>query len=240
MQPDTEALRAILKQYISAAYDRALRNTGDEAAARQATRRTMELLKRACLDGVEPNKALVLRITDDCCDESAFFNRQVEAEAARRSLRREEETAGEAPIEPADKPMPDIAVPAPATAAPAPRNRVVRTRQAQPAPAAPRVSRIARTSQATAAPLALSMEPEPEAPDLFPADESPAGRRKRRRKGGVSPASALLAMFLCLLIVGLVVALVIMLSANGALPSRLSQLAADFSGWFNAHIFPLF
>lgn len=80
MAPDAEALRAILKQYIGPAYDRALRNTGEPEAAKEATRRAMELLKRACMDGVEPTKALVLRITDDCCNEKAFFNRQVEVE----------------------------------------------------------------------------------------------------------------------------------------------------------------
>ena len=80
MAPDAEALRAILKQDIGPAYDRALRNTGEPEAAKEATRRAMELLKRACMDGVEPTKALVLRITDDCCNEKAFFNRQVEVE----------------------------------------------------------------------------------------------------------------------------------------------------------------
>ena len=84
MALDGEALRAILKQYIGPAYDRALRNTGGDAeAAREATRRAMELLKRACQEGVEPNKALVLRITDDCCNENAFFNRQMEQERRR-------------------------------------------------------------------------------------------------------------------------------------------------------------
>ena len=49
MAPDAEALRAILKQYIGPAYDRALRNTGEPEAAKEATRRAMELLKRACM-----------------------------------------------------------------------------------------------------------------------------------------------------------------------------------------------
>ena len=45
MAPDAEALRAILKQYIGPAYDRALRNTGEPEAAKEATRRAMELLR---------------------------------------------------------------------------------------------------------------------------------------------------------------------------------------------------
>ena len=36
MAPDAEALRAILKQYIGPAYDRALRNTGEPEAAKEA------------------------------------------------------------------------------------------------------------------------------------------------------------------------------------------------------------
>ena len=99
MAPDAEALRAILKQYIGPAYDRALRNTGEPEAAKEATRRAMELLKRACMDGVEPTKALVLRITDDCCNEKAFFNRQVEVE--RQKL--QEGDGAEAAPEPAPK-----------------------------------------------------------------------------------------------------------------------------------------
>ena len=88
-----------IRDSIGPAYDRALRNTGEPEAANEATRRAMELLKRACMDGVEPTKALVLRITDDCCNEKAFFNRQVEVE--RQKL--QEGDGAEAAPEPAPK-----------------------------------------------------------------------------------------------------------------------------------------
>ena len=231
MTPSTEALRAILKQYIGPAYDRALRNTGEEAAAREATRRTMELLKRACLDGVEPTKALVLRITDDCCNENAFFNRQLEAEAARSQ-------AGEQ----AGPGLPD-APPAAAFRAPGP---LPAAQGGPPPPQAAGTGAAGLESPSAGAPPAGPAKagrhgaagPEGPAPLLFAGE---GGKRKRKKeKERVSVGSVLLVMLLSLVIVVLVVMLVVMLMSSGVLPDGGTGLASDFAAWFNAHIFPLY
>ena len=131
MPPDSEALRAILKQYIGPAYDRALRNTGSEERAREATYRAMELLKRSYEAGVEPSKALVLRITDDCCDESAFYNRQVAAPAQAEAPAPQAAPAPSAAE--AQVSAPQTAQPVPAQAAPIQAASI----RAAPVPAAP-------------------------------------------------------------------------------------------------------
>lgn len=204
MKPDSEALRAILKQYVGAAYDRALRNTGEEAVAKEATRRAMEVLKKACEEGVEPNKALVLRITDDCCNQSAFFNKQAEPSQA------------PAPAEPA---------------APAFRSPVA----VQDAAIRPTPAREAAVLAARQPRFARDM-----APEGLSAPLAPAGTPAKAKARGVSPGSALLVMVLSLVVVILIILLVVMLTTRGALPDTESGIAADFSTWFNAHIFPLF
>lgn len=125
MQPDTQSLRAILKQYVGPSYERALRNTGSEARAREAARRAMELLKLALEEGVEPTKALVLRITDDCCNQDAFYNRQQEAQPPAQKLA-EPEMAAPAPPRP---------VVQEAIASPAPKMEAASVAATQAAPA---------------------------------------------------------------------------------------------------------
>ncbi len=228
MPPDSEALRAILKQYIGPAYDRALRNTGSEERAREATRRAMELLKRSYEAGVEPNKALVLRITDDCCDESAFYNRQVAAPAQAEAPAPQAAPAPSAAE--AQVSAPQTAQPVPAQAAPIQAASI----RAAPVPAAP-----AQTGPAPAArPRAGAPDAEEEAISNLPAWEKhkKAAPRPQER---VSPGSALLVMGLSLLVVVLVVILVVMLASGGPSPAAAGE-GSGFSAWFNAHIFPLF
>lgn len=219
MPPDSEALRAILKQYIVPAYDRALRNTGSEERAREATHRAMELLKRSYEAGVEPSKALVLRITDDCCDENAFFNRQPAPAPQAEPPARVETPAPQASPPPsvveAQASAPQAAQPVPIQAEPL---------QAKSAPAArPRAEALGAQEEALS--LLLGQENDIKTA-LRPPDR-------------VSPGSALLVMGLSLIVVVLVVILVVMLASGGPLPAAAGE-SSGFSAWFNAHIFPLF
>ncbi|MEA4970277.1 MAG: hypothetical protein VB051_07060 [Candidatus Pelethousia sp.] len=217
MPPDSEALRALLKQYIGPAYDRALRNTGSEERAREATRRAMELLKRSYEMGVEPNKALVLRITDDCCNESAFYNRQAAAPAQ------------------AETPAPQTA-PAPFAA----KAQASAPQAARPAPvqSAPFQAEFLQTAPAPATRAgATAQDAQNEVVS------NPSAREKHKKAAPqpdrVSPGSALLVMGLSLIVVVLVVILVVMLASGGSSPGA-AGAGSGFSAWFNAHIFPLF
>lgn len=229
MPPDSEALRAILKQYIVPAYDRALRNTGSEERAREATHRAMELLKRSYEAGVEPSKALVLRITDDCCDENAFYNRQITAPAQ-----------AETPA-PRAAPAPSVAeaqVSTPQAPQPAPV-------QAAPIQAAPIQAAAIQAGPAQSMP-ALAARPKAGAPDAEEEAISSLLAQEKHKKTAlrpqdrVSPGSALLVMGLSLIVVVLVVILVVMLASGGSSPAAAAGEGSGFSAWFNAHIFPLF
>ena len=234
MSPDSEALRAILKQYIGPAYDRALRNTGSEERAREATRRAMELLKRSCEAGVEPSKALVLRITDDCCDESAFYNRQ---------------PAAQRPAAPAcaNDALP-LAKAAPFFTEPlhshtlAPNPAQTNAMQAEPQHAARVCAAPAKAEPKKPVPSqATPAQSPPAKPQLSPSaplaeeEQDVFASRPRER---VSPHSALLVMFLALAVVVLVIVLVVMLTSGEAAPAL--GKGGSFTAWFNAHIFPLF
>ncbi len=215
MPPNSEALRALLKQYIGPAYDRALRNTGSEERARDATRRAMELLKRSYEMGVEPNKALVLRITDDCCNESAFYNRQVTAPA------------------PQSAPAPSAAK----AQAPAPR-----AAQTVPVPTAPLQAEFLPTAPLRAAP-APATRARATAQDAVVSNPPAQEKHKKaalQPQDRVSPGSALLVMALSLIVVVLVIMLVVMLASVGSSPAAAAGEGSGFSAWFNAHIFPLF
>ncbi|MDR0841595.1 MAG: hypothetical protein LBN26_09500 [Christensenellaceae bacterium] len=102
MAQDKDALRALLRQSITPVYDRAMQNTGDAEAAKDITRRAMELFKRAVESGMEPSKALALRIADDCCNEMAFFNRKLEAAAGHESAPEVKQAERSAPAQEAD------------------------------------------------------------------------------------------------------------------------------------------
>lgn len=221
MAPDAEALRAILKQYIGPAYDRALRNTGDPEAAKEATRRAMELLKRACMDGVEPTKALALRITDDCCNEKAFFNRQLEME-------RQKLQAGEAAPEAQAQPKPEEK-PAEAPKK-APKKPAREARGEKPAREA-----AAEKPAKSPRPKPRPSQAEPEVPDFVLAP----GQRKREKKDQASAGTVLLVMFLSLVIVLSVICLVLALAGSGRLPDA-GGVLERISNWFNTHIFPMF
>lgn len=234
MPPDSEALRAILKQYIVPAYDRALRNTGSEERAREATHRAMELLKRSYEAGVEPSKALVLRITDDCCDENAFYNRQITAPAQ-----------AETPA-PRAAPAPSVAeaqVSTPQAPQPAPVQAV--SVQAVPVQAAPIQAAAIQAGPAQSMP-ALAARPKAGAPDAEEEAIASLLAQEKHKKTAlrpqdrVSPGSALLVMGLSLIVVVLVVILVVMLASGGPSPAAAAGEGSGFSAWFNAHIFPLF
>ena len=245
MAPDAEALRAILKQYIGPAYDRALRNTGEPEAAKEATRRAMELLKRACMDGVEPTKALVLRITDDCCNEKAFFNRQVEVE--RQKL--QEGDGAEAAPEPApkgkallggkrfqeaaEKPAESHIKAAPRPWRKAGANADHAKNQGKPKPAAEPAFKQTPNRQRTA--KARASLQEPDIPDFVLAP----GQRKGEAQDQASAGTVLLVMFLSLVIVLGVVGLVLALAGSGVLPDA-SGVLERMATWFNTHIFPMF
>ncbi len=239
MPPDSEALRAILKQYIVPAYDRALRNTGSEERAREATHRAMELLKRSYEAGVEPSKALVLRITDDCCDENAFYNRQITApaQAETPALR-----AAPAPsVAKAQVSTPQAPQPAPVQAAPVQAVSV----QAVSVQAAPIQAAAIQAGPAQSMP-ALAARPKAEVPDAEEEAISSLLAQEKHKKTAlrpqdrVSPGSALLVMGLSLIVVVLVVILVVMLASGGSSPAAAAGEGSGFSAWFNAHIFPLF
>ena len=238
MAPDAEALRAILKQYIGPAYDRALRNTGEPEAAKEATRRAMELLKRACMDGVEPTKALVLRITDDCCNEKAFFNRQVEVE--RQKL--QEGDGAEAAPEPAPKGKALLGgkrfqeaaeKPAESHIKAAPVKAQAKAERAKPKPAAEPAFKQTPNRQRTA--KARASLQEPDIPDFVLAP----GQRKGEARDQASAGTVLLVMFLSLVIVLGVVGLVLALAGSGVLPDA-SGVLERMATWFNTHIFPMF
>lgn len=226
MQPDTESLRATLKQYIGPAYERALRNTGSEERARAAARRAMELLKLALEQGAEPSKALVLRITDDCCNQEAFFNRQQEEPVQKL----EEQPA------PAQDEQPGQAPVIPPPAAPAQRDFVRPTPAEEialrPQPARELAARPA--SKARSRPAHSAAEAEGEA---FPPRQKEG--RKARARDRVSPVSVLLVMFLSLVVVLLVIVFTVMLCADGTAPDGGWRFASSIYTWINTHIFPL-
>lgn len=260
MPPDARALRAVLKQYVGPAYDRALRKTGNESSAREATRRAMELLKRAYEEGVEPTKALVLRITDDCCDENAFYNRQPEGTLPGRQQPRAGYAQAPGGQAPAQGP-PGLKMGAAAELFPALERAAASQRPQAPEGSLPPLPSFHGSQPWAGGP-----------PSPFPAGESlgggaSAGRSRRgaaadfpsadpgffpgpfageerkkgkRPKGKATPGSALLVMFLSLVVVVLVVLLVVTLFSSGSLPELDWGFASDFSGWFNAHIFPLY
>ena len=239
MPPDSEALRAILKQYIVPAYDRALRNTGSEERAREATHRAMELLKRSYEAGVEPSKALVLRITDDCCDENAFYNRQITAPAQAETPA---PRAAPAPsVAKAQVSTPQAPQPAPVQAAPVQAVSV----QAVSVQAAPIQAAAIQAGPAQSMP-ALAARPKAEVPDAEEEAISSLLAQEKHKKTAlrpqdrVSPGSALLVMGLSLIVVVLVVILVVMLASGGSSPAAAAGEGSGFSAWFNAHIFPLF
>jgi len=222
MTPDSEALRAILKQYIGPAYDRALRNTGDKAIALDVTRRAMELLKRSYESGVEPNKALVLRITDDCCNQSAFYNKQAEVPGEVAPTESQEATNnGEAAYD-----TPDLHSP-------------ISTQEVAicPSPAEDTANKHTDSDSQpkSASNLASNCQDLAPTPAL---DDKPRKAKKRRR--GPSPGIALLIILLSLMVIAFVILLVVMLSSRGVLPGAEAGIVSDFSSWFNAHIFPLF
>lgn len=248
MAPDAEALRAILKQYIGPAYDRALRNTGDPAAAKEATRRVMELLKRACMDGVEPTKALVLRITDDCCNEKAFFNRQVEVERQKLQAGEPGAEAGmQAPAEGETKPVLRVLQAKEAALEKAqkpraekkPKPQAIRqeapaAKKARPEEAAPAQGKAGGAQRGTKPRARANLE-EPEVPDFVLAPS----QRKRETKDQASAGTVLLVMFLSLVIVLSVICLVLALAGSGRLPDA-GGVLERISTWFNTHIFPMF
>lgn len=244
MPPDSEALRAILKQYIVPAYDRALRNTGSEERAREATHRAMELLKRSYEAGVEPSKALVLRITDDCCDENAFYNRQITAPAQAETPA---PRAAPAPsVAEAQVSTPQALQPAPVQAAPVQAVSVQAVPvQAVSVQAAPIQAAAIQAGPAQSMP-ALAARPKAEVPDAEEEAISSLLAQEKHKKTAlrpqdrVSPGSALLVMGLSLIVVVLVVILVVMLASGGPSPAAAAGEGSGFSAWFNAHIFPLF
>ncbi|MEA5058540.1 MAG: hypothetical protein VB049_00655 [Candidatus Pelethousia sp.] len=247
MPPDAEALRAILKQYVGPAYDRAFRNTASESVAADATRRAMELLKRACEEGVEPTKALVLRLVDDCCDKTAFFNRNLDGAPG---LAQEQAAFSQMA---ADPPAASQRISALASAPSAPAPRSHQESVAFGNPTFPEASTAVSDNEAGRS-VAASKDPSRQAsnplfttlPPLVPgADSVPAlfaddqKKKVKKPKDSVSPGSALLVMFLSLVVVVLVV-LVVLLLSGGTLPGIVGSWASDFTAWFNAHIFPLF
>ena len=160
----------------------------------------MELLKRACMDGVEPTKALVLRITDDCCNEKAFFNRQVEVE--RQKL--QEGDGAEAAPEPAPKGKALLGgkrfqeaaeKPAESHIKAAPVKAQAKAERAKPKPAAEPAFKQTPNRQRTA--KARASLQEPDIPDFVLAP----GQRKGEAQDQASAGTVLLVMFLSLVIV---------------------------------------
>ena len=68
-----EELRLILEKYIGGVYKQALESTGRQDAARDVTRRVMALLRRTHETGLSVTDDMVKRLTEDCCEEMAYY-----------------------------------------------------------------------------------------------------------------------------------------------------------------------
>lgn len=231
MPGDSDGLRAILKQYVGPAYDRALRNTGSEERAKEATHRAMELLKRSCQEGVEPTKALVLRITDDCCDQSAFYNKQPDVPLPPQKAA---EFFSAAPARAQTENAPAV------KAAPAAPAAFLRPTPAVEVGARPVPAKELAAQPAAGRKAARAAAPMREELDLFDLLAEEKGKKARGGKERVPPASVLAVMFLSLIVVLLVVILVVMLASKGSASGAAPGFASDFATWFNSHIFPLY
>lgn len=237
MPADSDTLRIILKQYVGPAYDRALRNTGSEAKAKEATHRAMELLKRSCQEGVEPTKALVLRITDDCCDQGAFFNKQPDATPAAPKAQKE---APAIPASQAQAQKAQAVKAAPATQTAFLRPTPAAEVGARPIPARELAQELGAKPAIAGRMPARATAPTQEELDLYGLLDEEKSKKALEGKGRVSPGSVLLVMFLSLIVVLLVIILVVMLAAKGSASDGAPGFASDFAAWFNSHIFPLY
>ena len=74
MSAEKTELREILENNIGDVYKNALGALGDQAAAKEVTRRVMALLKRTYEAGLSVTPDTVKRLTEDCCKEQASYN----------------------------------------------------------------------------------------------------------------------------------------------------------------------
>ena len=74
MAADKGELREILESNIGEVYKAALERAGDQAAAKDITRRVMTLLKRTYETGLSVTPETVKRLTEDCCKEQAYYD----------------------------------------------------------------------------------------------------------------------------------------------------------------------
>ena len=74
MSAEKTELREILEKNIGDVYKNALAALDDQAAAKEVTRRVMELLKRTYEAGLSVTPSTVKRLTEDCCKEQASYN----------------------------------------------------------------------------------------------------------------------------------------------------------------------
>ncbi|MBQ2985381.1 MAG: hypothetical protein IJD61_03040, partial [Clostridia bacterium] len=74
MAADSMELREILEKNIGEVYKNALASVGDQAAAKEITRRVMALLKRTYQAGLSVTPDMVKRMTEDCCREQACYD----------------------------------------------------------------------------------------------------------------------------------------------------------------------
>ena len=74
MSAEKTELREILENNIGDVYKNAYAALGDQAAAKEVTRRVMALLKRTYEAGLSVTPDTVKRLTEDCCKEQASYN----------------------------------------------------------------------------------------------------------------------------------------------------------------------
>ena len=74
MSAEKTELREILENNIGDVYKNAFAALGDQAAAKDVTRRVMALLKRTYEAGLSVTPDMVKRLTEDCCKEQASYN----------------------------------------------------------------------------------------------------------------------------------------------------------------------
>lgn len=74
MSAEKTELREILENNIGDVYKNAFAALGDQAAAKDVTRRVMALLKRTYEAGLSVTPDTVKRLTEDCCKEQASYN----------------------------------------------------------------------------------------------------------------------------------------------------------------------
>ena len=266
MAADSMELREILEKNIGEVYKNALASVGDQAAAKEITRRVMALLKRTYQAGLSVTPDMVKRMTEDCCREQACYDSK---KASFRdgviadmpdfdtaiSAITEEEVRSKARSDAENK-----AIEA---------HRAMREAEALGAKVvsegeAPKKYAPPERHFSCAADLFDDFDEEVEEPEDKPVSAPKSKRETKQRtkarldddddyddedeeyeplfeKKQKAPILPLIGIWaLIVLLAAVAFCLVIMLMQRSVLPGGSSGFVQSFTGWFNSHIFPLF